>query len=131
MLNHGINNWLPEILRATGMTPAQAGFWAACPTAIGIAGALFIPRYAQSERRFAVYLLLLIAAAAATALLALGTSITLLPALLLQGCVRGALMPVTMLLLMATAGIDHRYMGAAGGLFFTAGEVRRCAKAQS
>jgi cyanate permease len=44
--NHGLNNWLPEILRRGGMTAAQAGYWAAIPTAIGVFSSLLIPRFA-------------------------------------------------------------------------------------
>ena len=45
--NHGLNNWLPEILRAGGMSPAAAGYWAALPTAVGVAGSLLVPRLAR------------------------------------------------------------------------------------
>ncbi|MEX2643135.1 MAG: MFS transporter, partial [Acetobacterales bacterium] len=54
MFNHGLNNWLPELLRAGGMSAAGAGIWSAVPTAVGIAGSLLIPRYATPERRFMV-----------------------------------------------------------------------------
>ena len=44
--NHGLNNWLPEMLRSGGMSLEAAGYWASIPTAVGIAGALVIPRLA-------------------------------------------------------------------------------------
>jgi cyanate permease len=53
-LNHGLNNWLPEILRNGGMSAAAAGYWASIPTAVGIPGALIIPRLALPERRNAI-----------------------------------------------------------------------------
>lgn len=45
-LNHGLANWLPEILRVGGMTAVEAGYWATVPTIIGIAASLTIPRLA-------------------------------------------------------------------------------------
>ena len=36
------------------MTPDVAGIWSAVPTAIGIVGALLIPRLATPPRRFAI-----------------------------------------------------------------------------
>ena len=41
-INHGLSNWLPELLRSGGMTQSQAGYLAAIPTLIGIAGSLLI-----------------------------------------------------------------------------------------
>ena len=52
--HHGISNWLPEILRTGGMAPGAAGIWSALPTAVGIVGALTIPRLATPPRRFAI-----------------------------------------------------------------------------
>ena len=52
--NHGLNNWLPELLRHSGMSAAEAGIWAALPTAVGVAGALLIPRLATPRRRLAI-----------------------------------------------------------------------------
>ncbi|NDG93291.1 MAG: MFS transporter, partial [Gammaproteobacteria bacterium] len=36
LFNHGLNNWLPELLKGHGMTLIEAGYWAAIPTVIGI-----------------------------------------------------------------------------------------------
>ena len=46
LFNHGLNNWLPELLKGHGMTLIEAGYWAAIPTVIGIFGSLTIPRLA-------------------------------------------------------------------------------------
>jgi CP family cyanate transporter-like MFS transporter len=34
LFNHGLNNWLPELLRTAGMSLIEAGYWAAVPTVI-------------------------------------------------------------------------------------------------
>ena len=58
LFNHSLNNWLPEILKTHGMSPAEAGYWATIPTIIGIAGSLIIPRLATPERRFHILIAL-------------------------------------------------------------------------
>ena len=34
--NHGLNNWLPTILKSYGMTASEAGYWASIPTVFGM-----------------------------------------------------------------------------------------------
>ena len=123
MFNHGLNNWLPQVLRGQGFSAVEAGYWAAIPTAIGILGSLFIPRYAGGTRSVPVLRLLLVFAAFAALGLTLLSGLTLLFPLLAQGIARSSLMTVTMLVMMQCKAVDDKNMGAAGGLFFTAGEV--------
>jgi cyanate permease len=123
MFNHGLNNWLPELLRASGMSAVAAGYWAAVPTAIGIAASLMIPRLATPERRFIILMLLCAAAATATLLLHAGPGSLLLSGLILQGIARSTLMTVTMLALVEMRGVGEKYAGTASGLFFSAAEV--------
>ena len=121
--HHALSNWLPEILRTGGMTPDVAGIWSAVPTAIGIVGALLIPRIATPPRRFAILFgLSLCAGAGALMLLVAGTP-ALVVAMILQGIGRGSLIAVLILVLMETRGVDARHIGAAVGLFFSAAEI--------
>lgn len=120
--NHSLNNWLPEILRAGGMAPARAGQWASIPTAVGVLGALIVPRFAVAERRLAVMIILFACAGIATLLIpTAGWSLAL--GLVLQGVARGAMMAVALMVLMDSKEIGQAQMGAAGGLFFTAAEI--------
>ncbi len=122
-LHHALGNWLPEILRSGGMEASAAGLWSGVPTAIGIAGALLIPRYATPPRRFAIlFALSLSTGAGALMLLAAGVP-ALVAAVILQGVARGSLIAVMILVLMETRGVDPRYTGAAVGLFFSAAEI--------
>jgi len=123
IFNHGLNNWLPEILRTGGMDAATAGYWASIPTAVGIFAALTIPRFATEERRILILGVLLVAAGAATMLLHLSAGPLLAVGLMCQGVSRGAMMAVAILVLVESRGVDHRNAGAAGGLFFSAAEV--------
>lgn len=120
--NHGLNNWLPEILRAGGMGAAQAGHWAAIPTAVGVLGALIVPRFATEPRRVPVMIVLFACAGIATLLIPTA-GWTLALGLSFQGIARGAMMSVALMVLMDTKQIGPQHMGAAGGLFFSAAEV--------
>jgi cyanate permease len=121
--NHGLNNWLPEILREKGFGAAEAGWLASVPTAVGILGALVIPRFATPPRRVMIMAGLLAAALVASLLLQASHPGLLLPGLILQGIARSSLMTVAILLLMDSRGVPQDRLGLAGGLFFTFAEV--------
>lgn len=123
MINHGLNNWLPEILRAKGMSPVDAGYWASIPTIVGIAGALTIPRFATPPRRVPIMLALFVMAGAATLLLHLAPGTGLATGLMLQGIARSSMMTVAILLLMEAPGVPPERAGMAGGMFFTVAEI--------
>ena len=123
MFNHALNNWLPELLRVGGMSAAVAGYWAAIPTAVGVIGALLIPRHATPERRFPILFALCIAAGVASLCLHAGMGPFLLTGLVLQGFVRGGLTIILVLTLVEMPGVQERYAGTASGLFFSAAEV--------
>ncbi|MEM7218964.1 MAG: MFS transporter [Pseudomonadota bacterium] len=123
LYNHGLNNWLPELLRASGMTASVAGYWAALPTVVGIAGSLLIPRLATPERRFRIMFWLALAAAGASLLLQFSSGAPLAVGLVLQGIARSSMMTVLILTLVELPGIGQRYAGSASGLFFSAAEV--------
>jgi cyanate permease len=123
LFNHGLNNWLPEILRRGGMSAVQAGYWAAIPTAVGILGSLTIPRLALPARRIPILFGLCACAALAALLIATGSGVLLAVALTLQGIARSSMMTLTMLIMMESKEISHQNMGAAAGLFFSAAEI--------
>lgn len=123
LINHGLNNWLPEMLRERGMSATAAGYWAALPMLIGILGSLTIPRLATPDRRFMILGLLCAAAAISSFMLTMtGTGSTTI-ALLVQGLVRSTLMTVLILTLVELPGMKPEQAGTASGLFFSAAEV--------
>jgi cyanate permease len=123
LINHGLNNWLPELLRLGGMSIIEAGYWASIPTVIGIFGSLLIPRLATPERRYHILVALCLAAALATLLLQYTHPGTMFTGLLLQGIARSSLMTVLVLTLVELPAIGERHAGTASGLFFSAAEV--------
>jgi cyanate permease len=122
-INHGFNNWLPELLLSYGFTPEAAGYWASLPAAVGILGVLVVPRLATPERRLLVMALLFGAVLAASLLLQSGDRLLLAVGLVLQGLARGSMMTVAIMLLMETPGVPEERLGLAGGMFFTAAEI--------
>lgn len=122
-LNHGLNNWLPELLRVDGMTAVEAGYWATVPTLVGIAGSLIIPRLATPERRHLVLGSLAVAALFGCLLLYVAGQPALTIGLMLQGIARSSLMTVAILTLVETKGVGEARAGVASGLFFSAAEV--------
>ena len=123
LLNHGLANWLPELLHAGGMSTVEAGYWAAIPTLVGILSSLLIPRLATPARRFTILLLLIAAACGATLLLQLEHRGVLFTGLFLQGVARSSLLTVLVLTLVELPGIGERRVGTASGLFFSAAEI--------
>lgn len=122
-INHAMNNWLPEILRSRNFTPVAAGYWAALSTAVGIAGAIIVPRLATPDRRLAILATLFLCAFLSSLLLHSNLVPLLATGLILQGIARGAMMTVAILILMETPNVPQERLGLAGGLFFTTAEV--------
>ncbi|MBT8408906.1 MAG: MFS transporter [Alphaproteobacteria bacterium] len=122
-INHALNNWLPELLRSHGYSAVDAGYWSAIPSAVGVIGALVIPRLAIPQRRLAVMAALFACSFTASLLLQAASGPVLLTGLFLQGLARGAMMTIAILLLMETPRVPPERLGLAGGLFFTAAEI--------
>lgn len=121
--NHGLNNWLPEILRAKAMTAVEAGYWATVPTVIGLVGSLTIPQLATPERRYVMLIGLCAFAVLATLLLRADVGTLLVGGLVLQGIARSSLMTVAILTLVETPKIGEARAATASGMFFSAAEI--------
>ncbi|MGB0575354.1 MAG: CynX/NimT family MFS transporter [Alphaproteobacteria bacterium] len=119
--NHGLTHWLPTILQEKGMDEVTAGYWASIPTIFGLCTAPFIPRLATPEKRYLILFLLFAAAAIATLCIHYGDGLVLGSGLLMQGICRGSMTGIAILMLMDTDNGKH--VGAASGLYFSAGEV--------
>jgi CP family cyanate transporter-like MFS transporter len=122
-LGHSIGGWMPEMLRTSGWSETGAAWVVALGSLCGIAGSVLLPPLATDRRRGPLLagLLLLIGVALWPLL---GESRVLhLAVAPLVGTARVTLVPISMLILMSSPQVDARRMGAAGGLFFTAGEI--------
>lgn len=122
LINHSLNSWLPEMLRSGGMSATEAGFWASVPTLVAVGAALLAPRLATERRLTAVQIAVFSMWGIGLILVSL-TGIATQAGLLLVGIGRGGGTPLLMLALLRSPRISPSLMGAAGALFFTAGEV--------
>ena len=123
LFGHGLGNWLPEILRVGGMSVRKAGFWAMMPSAVGLVTTMVVPRIAVRKRRIPILVVTLLSASVSTIIISTLTGPVLIFGLLLVGIANRGVMPILMLTLMDSPKIGPSRMGAAGGLFFTVGEV--------
>ncbi len=123
LYNHGLNNWLPELLRSHGLPIVEASYWAAIPTVIGVIGSLLIPRLATPDRRSRILMALCLSALLATALLQSVAGPWLTLGLVMQGIVRSGLTTVLVLTLVELPAVGAARAGTASGLFFSAAEV--------
>ena len=121
--NHGLNNWLPELLKAHGFSSISSGYLAALPIFVGIIGSLVIPRLAIPSRRFKILFLLCFAAFLSSLLLQFVSLDVLVPGLILQGLARASLMTVLILTLVELPEIGEERAGTASGMFFSAAEM--------
>ena len=122
-INHGIGNWLPELLRASGQTITQASRLAALMVLVSVISALTVPRLATRQYRLIVLFMLCLSSVCATALLRVPTGIPLFAGLVLHGIAGGSMMTIMMLILVDTPGIGERRAGTAGGLYFSTAEI--------
>ena len=123
LYNHGLNNWMHEILQTHGMEADLAGYWASLPTLIGILGALTIPRLALPRRRIWILVLLFSAAGSSALLLQSDQTLWVLLGLILKGITQGSMMTILLLVLMEIPEVGSRHTGSAGGMFFAAAEI--------
>jgi cyanate permease len=120
---HGLRNWLPQVLQMRGYSAVDAGYWAALPNLLGIVGALIFTRIVPRDQRTQAIAGLLAVNAVAFALIALASGPTLILGLVLKGLVFSSQTPLLLLVIMESPGVGAAAMGAAGGLYFTVGEV--------
>ncbi len=120
---HGLNDWLPEILRDGGMTAAAAGFWSVLPIVVGIGTTMVVPPMATPRRRIPMLLVFFLASGAAALVVGNSTGVQLTLGLVIMGAASRAVSPIIMLILMDAPQVGQQRMGAAGGLYFMVGEV--------
>jgi MFS transporter, CP family, cyanate transporter len=122
-IGHGLGNWLPTMLVEAGWSKSLSNLVVGLGVACGIVGSLTIPRRVRPERAARAQGWLLAATAATLMMVASSADVVRLVGVLSTGVVRFSLVPVGLLMLMATRSVSPDRMGAAGGLFFTAGEI--------
>ncbi len=121
--NHALNGWLPTVIEDRGFSSSTAGYLAGAVTALGIFGALFGTRAVPEDSRTTAMAALFALFGVAAILLSVEGRPAAFAGLAILGLSRGVAVPVALLVMMQLPGVASRNMGAAGGLFFTAGEA--------
>ena len=123
LYNHGLSNWLHEILMTRGLSSEKAGIWASLPTMIGVLGALLILRKATPPYRIRILTALFLLAGSASLCFQSSTEWILLLGLVLKGITQGSMMTILLLVLMEIPEVGAKNSGSAGGMFFAAAEI--------
>ncbi|MBI4296535.1 MAG: MFS transporter [Chloroflexi bacterium] len=120
---HGFSNWLPKILESGGLSSREAGFAASLPLLVSVLSVLVIPRQTAPYARGRMVAVL--ATLTVTGLmLSVTTSLVLrFIGLVIFGVSAFCIFPLLMLILMDTPEVGARYMGFAGGIFFSIAEI--------
>ncbi|GAA4750253.1 MFS transporter [Nocardioides endophyticus] len=123
LASHGFRNWLPQILEDKGASPGVAGALAAFAALGGILGSIVIMRLVGVVDRATIVQGLLIVTALMLSLVPFVDGSILVGVLLVEAFSSAALMPLMLNALMDMPQIGASLMGAAGGLYFSIGEV--------
>jgi cyanate permease len=123
LANHSLNTWLPKVLQWHGFDPVSAGYWASIPNLVGIVGALTLPRLIPLHMRTRALTAMFAGGALSLLLIGLSDGWPLFVGLVLKGFVYSSITPFLMLVMMETKAVGAAAMGAAGGLYFTVGEI--------
>ncbi len=122
-IEHGLRNWLPEILRAGGWSLTHAGYLSTLPVIIGTAGVLVFPALAIPQRRMRMLQALFLSAALGCLLLQGFAPGLQVAGLVAFGLASGSMMTITLLTVIEQDSVGPERAGLAGGLFFAVAEV--------
>ena len=118
---YGFGNWLPTLLEAKGMSPADAGIFASIPTWLGLAGSAIIPGIAKAGSRKPIFVTLLLIEGVFIYVIGITSGTLLAASIIIYGVVSGAVMPLMLVVLMDLPDVGAEYTGMASGLFFSIG----------
>jgi cyanate permease len=122
-ISHGFSSWLPKILEINGMSGPQAGFAASITIAAGIPSILIIPSVVPALYRGRTMALLAILTAGNIILVMQTSGLALYIGLAVLGFISSPFMALLLLILMDSPGVETRYMGSAGGMFYCVAEM--------
>lgn len=121
--SHGFRNWLPQILESKGADADSAGMLAGAAAIAGIGGSVIVMRLVQKVTRRTMAQILLTVTGLTLATIPYLEGPVLVGVLIVESFTAAALMPLMMNTLMEMPQIGPGLMGAAGGLYFSIGEV--------
>ena len=120
---HGLGSWLPKILETSGLSPSLAGFAASVPSISSIPSIILIPRFVPAHLRGKAIALFAVVTALIVYVITTRVGVGLFAGLIFSGIFSAGFLPIMLLILMDTAEIGSKHMGAAGGMFFCVAEI--------
>lgn len=125
MVDHGLNNWLPQILETKTYSAAETGYLATLPRIGGILGGLLAAQFViLTGNRYGVAAVILTSCSVGLTLVGIFTGAWGLSlALFGLGTASAAVMPLMMAILMDLPQVGAQRMGAAAGVYFAIGEI--------
>jgi cyanate permease len=125
LANHGVRNWLPEILSNAGISPTHAGFLSAMPALTGIVGSIVVLRLAtrRADARLPTIIALLVVSALTIVSIVFAKGWLLVLAIAVEGFCAAAFAPLMLNTLMEMPSVGAKNTGAAAGLYFSIGEL--------
>ena len=122
-ISHGFSSWLPKILEINGMSGQRAGFAASIAIAAGIPSILILPSVVPARFRGRTMAMLAVLTAVNIVLVMKISGIALYIGLAVLGFISSPFMALLLLILMDNPGVEPRYMGSAGGMFYCVAEI--------
>jgi cyanate permease len=122
-IGHGFSSWLPKILESSGLSPKMAGYAASVPLFFSIPSILIVPRMVPEAYRSRFLGVASLITAFHLIIATYASGLIMLMALTILGLSSSCLMPVLMLILIDSTGIETTHLGAAGGVFFCVAEI--------
>jgi len=122
-IGHGFSSWLPKILEDSGMSATHAGWAAAITIAAGIPSILIIPTMVPPRFRGHIIAIFAVMTTINLVLVMKISGIALYLGLATLGFISAPFMPLLILILMDSPGVETRHMGSAGGMFFCVAEI--------
>ena len=122
-VRHSFGGWLPKLLELKGMSPMRAGILASVPSWVGLFGSVVVPRLGKTGSRKYIISLALLVQGICVFIIGTAAGTPFFASLFLYGISTYAILPLLMVVLMDLPPVGAEYMGVAGGLFFSIGEV--------
>jgi cyanate permease len=122
-ISHGFSSWLPKILEDKGLSASHAGLAAAVSIAAGIPSILILPTLVPSRLRGTIIAIFGGLTAISVILVMKMSGSALYVSLAAFGFVSAPFMALLLLILMDSPGVENRFMGSAGGMFFCVAEI--------
>ena len=122
-VTHALGNWLPTVLEElSGLSPTAAGGWVAAGGIVAIGAGATVPAYATPERMHLLVAAVLAITAAGVVSLVVTPGAWHGPLSLIMA-VRGSLIGLAIVTLLAADRVTAANTGVANGLWFSAAEV--------